>query len=47
MKRTLREIYLKAFEGIVKDADPWSFMACYNRVNGTYGCENKIYYGII
>jgi len=40
-ERTLREIYTKAFEQITKEADPWSFMNCYNRVNGVYGCENK------
>jgi beta-glucosidase len=40
-ERTLREIYTKAFEFIVKESDPWSFMSCYNRVNGVYGSENK------
>jgi beta-glucosidase len=40
-ERTMREMYMKAFEGIVKEADPWSCMTSYNRVNGVYGCENK------
>ncbi len=40
-ERALREIYLPAFEGAVKEADAWSLMACYNRLNGVYGCENR------
>ncbi|RLI63278.1 MAG: glycosyl hydrolase [Promethearchaeia archaeon] len=39
-ERTLREIYLKAFEQIIKAADPWTVMSCYNRVNGIYGSEH-------
>jgi beta-glucosidase len=40
-ERTLREIYLAAFERCVKTADPWTVMACYNLVNGVLGTEHK------
>ena len=39
-ERTLREIYLPAFEQIVTTARPWTVMAAYNRLNGTYATEN-------
>lgn len=40
-ERTMREIYLAAFEGAVKNAKPWTVMCSYNKVNGTYAAENK------
>lgn len=40
-ERTMREIYLAAFEGMVKKEKPWTIMNSYNMLNGTYLCENK------
>lgn len=42
-ERTLREIYLAAFEGAVKKQKPWTVMCSYNKINGTYAAENKKY----
>ncbi len=39
-ERTLREIYLPAFETAVKKAQPYTVMCSYNRLNGTYASEN-------
>ncbi len=39
-ERTLREIYLPAFEEAVK-AEPWTVMCSYNLINGIYASENK------
>ena len=39
-ERTLREIYLPAFERVVATARPWTLMCSYNRINSVYSAEN-------
>ena len=39
-ERTLREIYLPAFETAVRKSQPYTVMCSYNKINGTYSSEN-------
>lgn len=39
-ERAMREIYWPAFETVVKEADTWTVMASYNRLNGPYATAN-------
>lgn len=39
-ERTLNEIYFPAFEMAVKNAQPWTVMCSYNRLNGVYASES-------
>jgi beta-glucosidase len=40
-ERTLHEIYLPAFKAAVQEADVWTVMSAYNKLNGGYCAENK------
>ena len=41
-QRTLREIYLKTFEKVIRETRPWGVLAAYPQVNGLYQTEDNL-----
>ncbi len=40
-ERTLHEVYLYAFEDIIKSSKPWTIMSAYNKLNGKYCSQSQ------
>ncbi|MCP4362967.1 MAG: beta-glucosidase [Chloroflexi bacterium] len=41
-ERPLHEIYLEPFRIVIQQANPWSIMSAYNRINGVHASENDV-----
>jgi len=40
-ERALRELHLMPFQIAIRDANPWSLMISYSKINGVYASNNK------